>query len=165
MASFRSTDRAKVLVPVKLWCDTSTGAECDRIMEAFGGREACIAEAGNLILPGYTASKVRWFRDAHPDLYARMDTILLPHDYLNFYLTGERCMEAGDASGTGFLDIRTRDWSGKMLQAIDPDRDLRECLPEVAGQQRADWNAVDTRRAGDRVGRRDTSGPSVAVTT
>ena len=60
-----------------------------------------------------------------------MDTILLPHDYLNFYLTGERCMEAGDASGTGFLEIRTRDWSEKMLRAIDPDRDLRECLPEV----------------------------------
>ncbi len=129
---FVAIDRSgEVLVPVKLWCDTSTGAECDRIIEAFGGREACIAEAGNLILPGYTASKVRWFRDAHPDLYARMDAILLPHDYLNFHLTGERCMEAGDASGTGFLDIRTREWSEKMLRAIDPDRDLRECLPEV----------------------------------
>ena len=129
---FVPIDRSgEVLVPVKLWCDTSTGAQCDRIIEAFGGREACVAEVGNLILPGYTASKVRWFRDAHPDLYARMDTILLPHDYLNFYLTGERCMEAGDASGTGFLDIRTRDWSERMLRAIDPDRDLREYLPEV----------------------------------
>ena len=129
---FVPIDRSgEVLVPVKLWCDTSTGAECDRIVEAFGGGEACIAEVGNLILPGYTASKVRWFRDAHPDLYARMDTILLPHDYLNFYLTGERVMEAGDASGTGFLDIRTRDWSDKMLRVIDPDRNLRECLPDV----------------------------------
>ena len=121
----------EVLIPVKLWCDTSTAAECDRIVEALGGRDACIAEVGNLILPGYTASKVRWFRDAHPDLYPSMDTILLPHDYLNFHLTGERRMEAGDASGTGFLDIRTRDWSEKMLRAIDADRDLRECLPEV----------------------------------
>jgi len=121
----------EVQAPVKLWCDTSTGAECAAIMEAFGGVDACIAEVGNPILPGYTASKVRWFRDAHPDRYAQMDCMLLPHDYLNFYLTGERCMEAGDASGTGFLDIRTRQWSGKMLAAIDPDRDLRECLPDV----------------------------------
>ncbi|MCY3818655.1 MAG: xylulokinase [Gammaproteobacteria bacterium] len=129
---FVPIDRSgEVLIPVKLWCDTSTRVECDRIVEAFGGRGACIEEVGNLILPGYTASKVRWFRDAHPDLYASMDAILLPHDYLNFYLTGERCMEAGDASGTGFLDIRTRTWSEKMLSAIDPDRDLRECLPEV----------------------------------
>ncbi|MEO0424432.1 MAG: xylulokinase, partial [Pseudomonadota bacterium] len=115
-----------------LWCDTSTGEQCERIMEAFGGKQACIDELGNAILPGYTASKVRWFRDQHPGLYAKMRSILLPHDYLNFYLTGERCMEAGDASGTGFLDVHTRRWSSKMLAAVDPDRDLAECLPEVA---------------------------------
>lgn len=129
---FVPLDKAgEVLAPVKLWCDTSTGAECEAIMEAFGGSDACIAEVGNPILPGYTASKVRWFRDAHPGPYAQLDCILLPHDYLNFYLTGERCMEAGDASGTGFLDIKTRQWSEKMLAAIDPDRELRACLPDV----------------------------------
>ena len=129
---FVPIDKAgEVLAPVKLWCDTSTGPECDAITDAFGGVDACIAEVGNPVLPGYTASKVRWFRDAKPGRYAQMDSILLPHDYLNFYLTGERCMEAGDASGTGFLDIRTRQWSEKMLAAIDPDRDLRECLPDV----------------------------------
>ena len=121
----------EVLAPVKLWCDTSTEAECESIMSDFGGREACIEEVGNPIVPGYTASKVRWFKDRHPGRYAQMDGILLPHDYLNFFLTGERCMEPGDASGTGFLDVRQRDWSDKMLKAIDPDRDLRECLPDV----------------------------------
>ncbi len=119
----------EVLAPVKLWCDTSTGAECDAITEAFGGPEACIDRVGNPILPGYTASKVRWFRDEHPSLYESMRTILLPHDYLNLYLTGERCMEAGDASGTGFLNVRDRQWSAAMLAAIDPERDLSECLP------------------------------------
>lgn len=122
----------RVLAPVKLWCDTSTAAECDAIMSAVGGPSACLAETGNLILPGYTASKVRWLKDARPQLYSRLDCILLPHDYLNFYLTGERSMEAGDASGTGFLNVRDRQWSAAMLAAIDPDRDLRECLPDVA---------------------------------
>lgn len=121
----------EVQAPVKLWCDTSTSAECRAIMDDFGGAEACIARAGNPILPGYTASKLRWFRDSHPNRYAQMDGILLPHDYLNFYLTGERCMEAGDASGTGFMDVRSRQWSEPMLHAIDPDRDLRSCLPEI----------------------------------
>ncbi|MEM1174839.1 MAG: xylulokinase [Pseudomonadota bacterium] len=124
-------DAGEVLAPVKLWCDTSTGSECDAITQAFGGAERCIAEVGNPILPGYTASKVRWLRDSHPNLYEKMATILLPHDYLNFVLTGERCMEAGDASGTAFFDVRQRQWSEGMLRAIDPDRDLRECLPEV----------------------------------
>ena len=40
-------------------------------------------------------------------------------------------MEAGDASGTGFLNIFTRQWSREMLQAIDPMRDLSECLPSI----------------------------------
>ena len=129
---FVAIDKAgEVLGPVKLWCDTSTGPECEAITEAFGGVDACIAKVGNPVLPGYTASKVRWFRDAHPASYAQMDCILLPHDYLNFYLTGERCMEAGDASGTGFLDIRARRWSEEMLSAVDPERDLSECLPDV----------------------------------
>ncbi len=121
----------EVLAPVKLWCDTSTGAECRAIMADYGGESAALNEVGNLILPGYTASKIRWFHDAHPASYAQMDTILLPHDYLNFYLTGERCMEAGDASGTGFFDIRKRRWSGDMLRAVDADRDLTDCLPDV----------------------------------
>ena len=126
----------QVLAKVKLWCHTSTDAECDQITADFGGVDECIAKTGNPVLPGYTASKVRWFRNAHPDLYANMDCILLPHDYLNFYLTGERRMEAGDASGTGFLDIRNRQWSEKMLRAIDPRRDLRDCLPDVELQNK-----------------------------
>ncbi len=120
-----------VQVPVKLWCDTSTTDECRAITEDFGGRDALIASAGNPILPGYTASKLRWFRDAHPNQYAQLDCILLPHDYLNFALTGERVMEHGDASGTGWLDIRTREWSRPVLEAIDPDRDLADCLPPL----------------------------------
>jgi len=120
-----------VLAPVKLWCDTSTVAECDEIMAAYGGPRKCLDEVGNLVLPGYTASKVRWLGKAHPDRYARLRTILLPHDYLNFHLTGERCMEAGDASGTGFLDIRRRAWSAGMLAATDAERDLADCLPSL----------------------------------
>ena len=119
----------EVLAPVKLWCDTSTVAECGEIMDAFGGGQKCLDEVGNLILPGYTASKVRWLANTSTALYEQMECILLPHDYLNFYLTGEKCMEAGDASGTGFLDIRQRAWSEQMLAATDPDRDLGECLP------------------------------------
>lgn len=121
----------EVLAPVKLWCDTSTETECEEIMAAFGGRDACIEKVGNPIVAGYTASKVRWLKKARPRVYKQLDCILLPHDYLNLYLTGERCMEMGDASGTGFLDIRQREWSTEMLQAIDTDRDLSNCLPTL----------------------------------
>ena len=121
----------EVLARVKLWCDTSTVSECDEITAAFGGPQKSLDEVGNLVLPGYTASKIRWFSKEGGSLYEQMDCILLPHDYLNYYLTGERCMEAGDASGTGLLNIRTRDWSAEMVSAVDANRDLSQCLPEV----------------------------------
>jgi len=120
-----------VLAPAKLWCDTSTSAECDLIMDAAGGARRCVELAGNPILAGYTASKLPWTRTHRSQAYAQLATILLPHDYVDFWLTGERWMEHGDASGTGWLDVRRRDWSDEMLAATDPDRDLRACLPPL----------------------------------
>jgi len=122
----------EVLAPAKLWCDTSTSAECTQIMEAAGGVARTIALAGNPVLTGYTASKLPWTKTHRPDAYARLATILLPHDYLNFVLTGQRFCEYGDASGTGWLDVRTRTWSTELLRATDPARDLTACLPRIA---------------------------------
>ena len=129
---FVPLDRAgNVLAPAKLWCDTSTAAECDLIMDAVGGAQGAIATAGNPIMVGYTASKLPWTREHRSQAYAQLATILLPHDYVNFWLTGERWMERGDASGTGWLDVRTRQWSDAMIAATDPDRHLRPCLPPL----------------------------------
>ncbi|MET0716784.1 MAG: xylulokinase [Pseudoxanthomonas sp.] len=125
----------EVLAPAKLWCDTSSSAECVEIMEAVGGAERSIAIAGNPILAGYTASKLPWTRKHRPEVYERLAKILLPHDYLNFWLTGEAFCEHGDASGTGWLDVRTRQWSPEMLRAIDPDRDLSSCLPPLVSTE------------------------------
>jgi xylulokinase len=122
----------EVLAPAKLWCDTSTSAECVQIMDALGGPARTIALAGNPILTGYTASKLPWTKTHRPDAYGRLATILLPHDYLNFVLTGQRFCEHGDASGTGWLDVRTRTWSAELLRATDPERDLALCLPRIA---------------------------------
>ena len=125
----------EVLAPAKLWCDTSTSAECVQIMDAAGGMARTIALAGNPVLAGYTASKLPWTKTHRPDAYARLATILLPHDYLNFVLTGERFCEYGDASGTGWLDVRTRTWSAELLHATDPQRDLADCLPRIAAPE------------------------------
>lgn len=125
-----------VLMPVKLWCDTSTTGECNDIIAAYGGKADCIKEVGNSLSPGYTASKILWMKRQRPELYRKLHSILLPHDYLNFFLTGERCMEFGDASGTGLLNIHNREWSDKMLRALDPQRDLRQCLPPLTQADR-----------------------------
>ncbi|TNF36684.1 MAG: xylulokinase [Gammaproteobacteria bacterium] len=123
--------KGNVLAPVKLWCDTSTKQECAAIIHDIGGNAANMALTGVPLKVGYTASKIRWFRDHHPELYQRMSRILLPHDYLNFFLTGNSCMEYGDASGTGLLDVRHRCWSKPLIEALDPNRDLTPCLPPL----------------------------------
>ena len=126
----------EVLAPAKLWCDTSSTAECAEITAAVGGAARCIELAGNPILTGYTASKLPWTRKHRPEAYRRLAKILLPHDYLNFWLTGEAFCEYGDASGTGWLDVGRRRWSPELLRAIDPDRDLSQCLPPLVDTAR-----------------------------
>src|SRR5512145_168306 len=121
----------QALYRVKLWNDTSTTDECEAITKAYGGREKLIAEVGNPILPGYTASKVLWFKRHQPESYRNLTRILLPHDYVNYYLTGQYTTEAGDASGTGWFDIRRRQFAPEVLRAIDPSRDLSDCLPKL----------------------------------
>ncbi|MGZ5567169.1 MAG: xylulokinase [Limisphaerales bacterium] len=121
----------KVIRPAKLWCDTSTARECDEIMARLGGLKSTIREIGNSVLPGFTASKILWLKKHEPKNFARLATILLPHDYLNFWLTGQKKMEYGDASGTALLNVKTRQWSDAVLRAID--RDLASKLPPVGG--------------------------------
>ncbi len=120
-----------VLRPVKLWCDTSTQDQCDTINKKAGGFDRIISHAGNPVYAGYTASKILWLKENHKDLYDRMETVLLPHDYLNFRLTGEKVMEYGDASGTALLDVHKRIWSEEVLTALDPVRDLKAALPKL----------------------------------
>jgi xylulokinase len=111
----------EVIRPAKLWCDTSTAAECDEIMDKLGGPKGTIRQQGIAVLPGFTASKILWLKKHEPKNFARLATVLLPHDYLNFWLTGRACMEYGDASGTALLDVRRRKWCDATLRAIDAD--------------------------------------------
>lgn len=122
-----------VIHPVKLWNDTTTHAECAEISRAYGGDEKLLDEVGNIMLPGYTAPKILFLKNHFPDVYAKLKTILLPHDYINYRLTNNLVMEAGDASGTGLFDIRKRTWHKKLIKTIDPDRDILSMLPGIIG--------------------------------
>jgi xylulokinase len=119
----------EVIRPAKLWCDTSTAAECDEIMAKLGGLKGSIKELGNAVLPGFTAGKILWLKKHEPKRYKRLATVLLPHDYLNFWLTGNAVMEYGDASGTALLNVRSRKWSRKTVKAIDASLEAK--LPKL----------------------------------
>ena len=122
-------ETGEVIRPAKLWCDTSTEEECDLFRGFFGGPRVLIEEIGLDMLPGFTASKILWLKRHEPENFARLNLILLPHDYLNFYLTGVARMEFGDASGTAMMNVRTRAWSRAVLKFIDSN--LEEKLPPL----------------------------------
>ena len=144
---FVPLDKAgEVIRPAKLWCDTSTTAECEEITEKLGGTKKVIKALGNAVLPGFTAPKILWLKNHEPKNFARLATVLLPHDYLNFWLTGERVMEYGDASGTALLNVRSRRWANSVLEAIDPE--LTGKLPRlISSEEPAGRLQAETARA------------------
>jgi xylulokinase len=123
--------------PAILWADRRATAECtmieNRIPEIAG-------LTGNPPLPAFTLPQLLWVRSHEPDVFSRATTVLLPKDYLRWRYTERIATDWTDASGTGMLDSRTRDWSEPILSALEIDLDL---LPSVADPV-ADGGVVQT---------------------
>jgi len=131
-------EKGAVIRPAKLWCDTSTTQQCDFLARKIGSQQKILELAGNMILPGYTAPKILWLKQVEPENFRRLRTVLLPHDYLNYLLTGKCCMEYGDASGTGLLDVRSRNWCETICLVIDKN------LPAMMPQLQDSWTPAGT---------------------
>ncbi|MBK8978532.1 MAG: xylulokinase [Planctomycetes bacterium] len=120
----------RVVRPALLWNDVRAAAECAALLDEVGGPAALFARLGlGGLPPGFTAGKVRWLRDHEPESWSRTARVLLPHDYVNLWLTGRFATEAGDASGTAWLDVRRRSYDLDFAELIAPG--LADCLPEL----------------------------------
>jgi xylulokinase len=132
-----------VIRPALLWNDQRTAAECAEITERVGA-ERLLEIAGNPALTGFQAPKVLWLARHEPDAYARVASVLLPKDYVRLRLTGEHATDASDAAGTLLLDVRARDWSPAILDALEIPRAWMPAVhegPEVTGTVRDDLAA------------------------
>lgn len=126
----------QVIRNAKLWCDVEAAAEAEELSRAF----SCT------VVPGFTAPKILWLKRHEPDNWARLAHVLLPHDYVNYWLTGRMAMECGDASGTGVFDTAGRRFDEARMAAVDerlagffpelvgPNEVIGEVLPAVAEQ-------------------------------
>ena len=122
--------------PALLWNDARTHAECDEIERRLG-RERVIAVTGNRASTGFQAPKLLWLRRHEPEAAARVAKLVLPKDFVRFRLTGEHATDAADASGTLFLDLRRRRYSGEILAALDVPAAMLPPVfegPEVTGR-------------------------------
>jgi len=122
-------EKGKAVYNVKLWCDTSTVPECEELTRLAGGEKKLIAKAGLPMRTGYTAPKIQWLKNHNPKAFAKLRHILLPHNYINYLLTGTFSAEYGDASGMALFDVRKRKWAVEICKLISED--LESKLPPL----------------------------------
>jgi xylulokinase len=118
-----------VIRPSLIWCDQRSQPQVDRINQTLG-TEKILKAIANPVLTGFTLPKLLWVRDNEPHHFERVRRMLLPKDYVRFWLTGEFATEVSDASGTALLDVARRQWSFEMLDGLGLDRAILPALYE-----------------------------------
>lgn len=104
----------EVLRPAILWNDVRSSEECKELEAACPEFRSI---GGNLVMPGFTAPKLAWVKKHEPEIFDKVEKILLPKDYVRLLLTGNYVSDMSDAAGTLWLDVKARDWSETLLAA------------------------------------------------
>ncbi|MBK4348838.1 xylulokinase [Lacisediminihabitans changchengi] len=108
-------EAGEVVRPALLWNDTRS-ADAARDLIAEIGADVWAESVGTVPVASFTATKLRWLRDAEPQNAARTAAVALPHDYLTWRLLGygpanpdldALVTDRSDASGTGYWSPAT----------------------------------------------------------
>lgn len=133
-----------VVRAAKLWNDTESAFDAEQLWSALpGGPGAWAVATGSVPVAAFTISKLGWLARVEPDSFARTATVLLPHDWMTFRLTGNHVTDRGDASGTGYWSPAEARYRTDLLGLV-ADADWPSMLPRVAGPTEVvgEWNGV-----------------------
>ncbi|MFM2484464.1 xylulokinase [Celerinatantimonas yamalensis] len=122
-----------VLRPAILWNDGRSYQQCVLLEKLVPDSQQ---RTGNQIMPGFTAPKLLWVKEHQADIFAAIDKVLLPKDYLRYCMTGEYASDMSDAAGTMWLNLALRQWDDTLLHATGLTREQMPTLyegPEVTG--------------------------------
>ena len=103
--------------PAKLWNDTTSAPQATALAATRGSRfwaEGC----GSVPVASFTITKLAWVIDNEPESLEQSHSILLPHDYLTWRLTGRTVTDRGDASGTGWFDPSNNTYRPDLIETI-----------------------------------------------
>ncbi|MDH3693273.1 MAG: xylulokinase [Gammaproteobacteria bacterium] len=117
-------DAGVVIRPCILWNDSRAVDEAREL----DGQSPFRNLSGNIVFAGFTAPKLMWVARHEPDHFRRVVKVLLPKDYLVYWLTGRYVSDLSDASGTSWLDVGERTWSGELIEKSGM---LRSQLPDL----------------------------------
>ncbi len=120
-------DNGDVIRPAILWNDGRCAEECREIeLLVPTSREI----TGNIMMPGFTAPKLKWVQKNEPEYFAKIAKVLLPKDYLRYRMTGDFASDMSDSAGTMWLDVAKRDWNEQLLAATGLSRQQMPTLFE-----------------------------------
>lgn len=114
-----------------LWNDVRTTKQCEQIMTEFG--DEILDITGNIALEGFTLPKILWVQQNEPELWDKVTHILLPKDYLRYYLTGNLHMDYSDAAGTLLFDLENKSWSTPIMDHFSIKEELLPSLLPSTG--------------------------------
>ncbi|MCF7817372.1 MAG: hypothetical protein K9M54_05760 [Kiritimatiellales bacterium] len=118
--------KQSVLRPAIIWCDSRAVPYGQAAFEAIG-TEKCLSHLMNS--PGnFTASKLAWVKEHEPELYAKIDKIMLPGDWLAMKLTGEVRTTVSGLSEGMFWDFKNAEPCGFLLNHFGFAQSI---LPEI----------------------------------
>jgi xylulokinase len=121
-----------VLRPAKLWNDTESAPEAADLV-AHKGAAWWASRTGSVPVAAFTVTKLAWLARHEPDVARAVGSVLLPHDYLTYRLTGRRVTDRGDASGTGYFDTTAGTWLVDLLDEMVGPAEWAGRLPTVLG--------------------------------
>ncbi|MDH3678926.1 MAG: xylulokinase [Acidimicrobiia bacterium] len=118
--------------PAKLWNDTESAPQAAALVASLGATEWA-TRCGSVPTASFTITKLAWLLATAPDIVGGASSVMLPHDYLTWRLSGARVTDRGDASGTGWWSPVAGDYDRQLLGLLGAGRDLAPLLPRVAG--------------------------------
>ncbi|MGD0019043.1 MAG: xylulokinase [Candidatus Limnocylindrales bacterium] len=120
----------RVLRPAILWSDKRSATQC---REASRRVPDLPEITGNALIPAFTLPQLLWIRENEPQVYGRIEHVVVPKDWLRLEMTHVLATEPSDASGTGMFDINRWVWSGRITDTLGiPERWLPECVPSAS---------------------------------
>lgn len=105
---------------VPLWNDKRT-LDHVRRFEAGESLTEWLPRTANPPTPAWPAFKLQWLRDHDAQAYARATHVLMPKDFINLRLTGERGMDWTDAACSFLMDPSTGDWNTQVMRDLGLD--------------------------------------------
>lgn len=119
-----------------IWMDTRARDICMRVGKKVGF-ERIFKVAGNGFEPAYTTPKMIWFKEEHPDIYAKTDKFLQSNSYIAYKLTGVMSQDKSQGYGIHFFDMNTCTYDEQLAEelglSVDKVPPIYDCH-EVVGK-------------------------------